>query len=199
MPPKRTNSRELKSSRTSGAHAYPKVRKGAEIIIKSNPSLRFSEDGRSLSFGSGLFILGNSEGLRTLADHFLWAAERIDEDGPYSDGDPDDHQHLSEIAPPNQRLSDELLITTGSFTKKHRQKILKSCGISSRSRLKGSPRELLRGALEFQINWAKKHPGTPAVRQAASELRKLIQGANRALARLENSAGLGRSPQRKRP
>ncbi len=161
---------------------YPRKRAGAELVLKQN--LHFhsaSADGLK----SGVFLLGNRNGLRWLSEYFAWLADRIDEQAPYNRLDPDDHQHVDSDGPFNHRLSDTLGFTIGAFPLKYRTRVFKACGISSRERLPGCPITQFREALAWITKLLAEGPGgeeaRPQVIERLEQLTRHVEDSIRAL------------------
>jgi hypothetical protein len=108
----------------------PRARPRAELIVKAN--VEWSTGYKDL-LASGVFILGNQDGLRWLSEYISSVAARIDEAAPFSRNDPDHHEHINFDGPLNTRLSDEMGIMVGSFTRKDRKRVL-DAGMQYQSR-----------------------------------------------------------------
>jgi hypothetical protein len=167
--------------------APPKGRKGAELIVKANVGLNVTEGSSGLEVLGGVFILGNRAGYRWLADYCAWRAERIDEEDLFYSGDPDDHDHLASHAPVNEELSDEFDVMFGSFSNRHRRRVLQACGITRQRRCSGRVVALFRTTLEYMRTLSEKdrfrhHEAWP---RAIAVLRQLIREGEKTVARLE--------------
>ncbi len=163
--------------------AYPRTRPEAELVMKHGweCSTNYSE-----VFAPSVSVLGNRNGFLWLSDYFAWIADRISEDAVFCREDPTDHQHLDSDAPVNHRLSDEIGLSIGAFSNRHRRRVFKACGITQKARRSGSPIAQFVGILdeitELPCNYWD-NPGT-----AVRDLERLIQQAQKSIAKLNQAA-----------
>jgi hypothetical protein len=171
----------------------PRPRKGAELIVKANPGLDVKGADSDLGVHSGVFILGNRAGFRWLSDYFAWRAARIDEDDLFYSNDPDDHDHLAFYAPLNVRLSDEIDVMLGSFSTKHRRRVLNACRITRQRRVSGHLVTLFRSTLQFlrSMSADDRFRRNDAWPRAIAALRQLISEAEETAAELEAATKRG--------
>ena len=168
----------------------PANRKGTELILKANPGLHLKDDNSGIEIGAGIFLIGNRQGFRWLADYFTWRADRIDEKGPFYKGFPDDPDPLDTHGPFNRSLSEPICFTVGSFSKKHRARILRACGISRKSRLPGDLAMMYRSTLEWLQRLAEddRYQGAPAWAPIIAILEQLIRETRETIPRLKKAA-----------
>lgn len=163
--------------------AYPRCREGAELILKQNCEC---SSAYTDWLASGVFVLGNRDGFRWLSEYFAWLADRIAEDRPYNNVDPDNHQHLDSVAPINRQLSDEMSLMIGSFSHKHRRRVLKTCGVARNKSLSGNPVTQFRSRLEWITQLLADRIDDQELRaRTIRQLELLIEEAQESVARLK--------------